>query len=397
MSRPVLLLDISRLVRRFEYFGGPTGIDRVDFQYARWLLRQELFEPMPVAMGRSGLFAIPLPAAEKIFGELERRWHADAPPGFGREDRSALRFYGERLVSRIARWRVLAGAHRPKLDGRRAVYLNVSQDGLDLPQNYAGLPCAKVALIHDVIPLTHPEYDTPRLVDLHRRRIEAVAAHFDHVIGISEATVDALSAAAGPKKYGTTIVPLAPALTTADEPMQFDRPTFVHLSTINRRKNAALILHVFRELAAHGEPPHLALVGRRGNDTTAVELIDRCPALQRVTTVYGALNDQEAAPILAGARALLTPSFAEGFGLPIVEAHAMGVPVVASDIPAHREVGGDGALYVSPLDGNGWRDAILSLARDEERAAALRSAIPRPRTWDDHFAVVGPLLADQAR
>ena len=59
------------------------------------------------------------------------------------------------------------------------------------------------------------------------------------------------------------------------------------------------------------------------------------------------------------------PSFAEGYGLPVVEAIAAGVPVIASDIPVFHEVGGGRLLTIDPTDGPAWRSAICQFWRDE--------------------------------
>jgi len=397
MERPVLFLDISRLVRRYENFGGPTGIDRVELVYARWLARQKTFEPVAVTRGRGGLLALRPQALATVADTLERRFAAPDPPGFGREARSPARYAAERATRRLARWRLLAGAALPSARGRASVYLNVGHDSLDTPQIHAGLTGAKVAFVHDVIPLTHPEYDTPRSTALHARRIATLAAHFDHVITISEATRAALEEIAPQRRFTTAAVHLGPALAAPPTPARFETPTFVHVSTLNRRKNTALLLHIWRDLAQLADPPRLVLIGRRGNDGTVIDLLDRCAALRPVVSAPGALDDGETARLLAGARALLSPSFAEGFGLPLVEAHVMGVPAVASDIPAHREVAREGTIHLCPLDGHGWRDTILALARDDTRHAALRAAIRPPATWQDHFAAVEPTLAALAR
>ena len=398
MTPPILFFDISRLIRRYENFGGPTGIDRVEVQYAAWLARQRVFEPVAVTRSRAGLVAVSPASFRVVMDELNRRWQADVPPGFGREHRSAVRFLAERVHGRLARWRLLAGARAPETGGRPSVYLNVGQDGLDTPQNYASLPGARAALIHDVIPLTHPEYDTARAVTLHGRRVAALAGHFDHVITNSEATRhDLLAQIDGPPRFSSATAYLAPALVASPAPARFDAPTFVHLSTINRRKNLALLLHVWKSFAGLDDAPRLAIIGRRGNDGTALELLDRCAALKPLVTFHGALNDTDAAPIVAGARALLTPSFAEGFGLPIVEAHAMGVPVIASDLPAHREIGGAMTPYLDPLDGPAWRETILAFARDNELHERQRAAIRPPARWEDHFASVEPTLLALAR
>jgi len=81
------------------------------------------------------------------------------------------------------------------------------------------------------------------------------------------------------------------------------------------------------------------------------------------------------------ARALLSPSFIEGYGLPVVEALALGEPVIASDIASHREIGGDRVRLIDPLDGPAWKAAI-ERAMDERTQASPYA----PESWPDYFA-----------
>ncbi len=99
--------------------------------------------------------------------------------------------------------------------------------------------------------------------------------------------------------------------------------------------------------------------------------------------------------MVAGARAVLLPSFAEGFGMPVAEALAAGMPVILSDIDALREVGGDAPDYLDPLDGIGWRAAIEDYATPgspRREAQVRRLADWRPCTWDRHMDIVLDLI-----
>jgi glycosyltransferase involved in cell wall biosynthesis len=92
---------------------------------------------------------------------------------------------------------------------------------------------------------------------------------------------------------------------------------------------------------------------------------------------------------------LLFPSFAEGYGLPLIEALAAGVPVIASDLPAFREVAGDLPLYLDPIDGLGWLDAVLAFAKAQQPARQAQLARLReyvPPTWAQHFGRVDAWL-----
>jgi glycosyltransferase involved in cell wall biosynthesis len=159
-----------------------------------------------------------------------------------------------------------------------------------------------------------------------------------------------------------------------------------------------LLLHLWRDLAARfgDAAPRLVLLGRRGwENENILDLLDRCAALRGLVRECGTPGDAEVASLLAGSQALLFPSFAEGYGLPLAEALALGVPALCSDLPALREVGGAVPDYLDPLDGAAWRRAVLDYAdpASSTRAAQLRRLAGwRAPGWDAHFDAVDALL-----
>ncbi len=140
------------------------------------------------------------------------------------------------------------------------------------------------------------------------------------------------------------------------------------------------------------------LVGARGWESENVfDMLDRCPGVRDLVIEHRALPDIAMARLLRGARAVLLPSFAEGFGLPLIEGMALGTPVLCSDNPVLRETGGAVPEYLHPLDGVGWRQAILDYAAPQSprRAAQLgRLKGWQPGSWDDHFAAVDALIEE---
>ena len=104
----------------------------------------------------------------------------------------------------------------------------------------------------------------------------------------------------------------------------------------------------------------------------------------RVFTV-GPVDDATLSGLYAAATALCFPSLAEGFGLPVLEAMAAGLPVVASDIEVVREVAGDAARLVPPGDVGAWRHALEDVATDPatlQRMAAAGRARAGRFSWD---------------
>jgi glycosyltransferase involved in cell wall biosynthesis len=101
--------------------------------------------------------------------------------------------------------------------------------------------------------------------------------------------------------------------------------------------------------------------------------------------------------LLLESRALLMPSFAEGYGLPIVEALSAGVPVIASDIPVFREIGHGRLMTIDPTDGPRWRAAINAFIKEDspERAACLcKLEEYSPPDWPGCFDKVEAFLDD---
>jgi glycosyltransferase involved in cell wall biosynthesis len=233
------------------------------------------------------------------------------------------------------------------------------------------------------------------------RRVETFAGLSDGIIVNSNATANDL----GPQLSQSL---QQPGLLCA--PLGIDTPTpdphypipngayFVCIGTIEPRKNHLLLLNTWRVLADRlgVEAPKLLLIGRRGwENENILDMLDRCPGLVGLVREYRGLPDKAVASLLQGARALLFPSFAEGYGLPLAEALALGVPAICSDLPALREVGGDAPEYLDPLDGLGWRRLIMNYAEPDSRmrdAQVERISFWSRPSWEQHFALVDPFL-----
>lgn len=393
-----IILDLSRLLSR-SFHAAPTGIDRVEYVYAR-----ELLERMPDRLS----FAAVHPAGGY----------------YGRLNSAAVRQF---LASTAAKWRnpglydaaegkaaairhMFATRPRPVPRATRPrIYLQVSPHHLDDPKQVGAILRAEgakfVTLVHDVIPLSHPEFARPQGAEEHLRRVRSVDAFAHGIIGNSQATIDAL---APHLRRGLEGRAIRVAHFGADAPDIFgapredvpDRPYFVYISTIEPRKNHLLLLNIWRRLVETmgDEAPMLVLIGRRGwENENVIDMLERGEVLRGHVIEAGEVSDNRMQALLAHARAMLMPSFIEGFGMPVVEALAAGVPVICSDIIAHREVGGDAPDYLDPLDGLGWMRMICAyVAEDSPERAAQRARIAQWRapTWRDYFDIITGLLEE---
>ncbi len=157
-----------------------------------------------------------------------------------------------------------------------------------------------------------------------------------------------------------------------------------------------LLLQIWRRMAERKKPddvlPKLVLVGRRGWEAENVfDMLDRCPGLEGHVIEASRMADGHVEDLIRGARALLLPSFAEGYGMPIAEALELGVPVICSDLPALREVGRDVPEYLDPLNGGDWISAVKAYALPasaRRKAQMERLANWRPTSWGEHVATV---------
>lgn len=396
-SRPIIWLDVSRLLWRV-FRGNLTGIDRVELAYAEHLLEAEdEVETHLVGFDYRGGFRL-LPDAQA------RRLVRAVRPALAAGRLAELRRQAMGLLTAG----VAGLLPRPSSAGRAPVYLNVSHHPLHHGTAIARLlretGARFVPLMHDLIPLDWPEFAPPAEVGRHRRRLDTVNALADAVLTNSTTTAAVLRPRLRPglpiiaAPLGVTpVLPTPGAVAVAQ-----GRPYFLVVGTIEPRKNHLLLLHAWRRMAASGRGliPLLLLVGRRGWENEQVlDVLERGPLAGREVRELGGLNDGDLAGLMRGACALLMPSFAEGFGLPVAEALAQGVPVIASAIPAHQEVGAGVPEFLDPYDLPAWQAMIENYTipgsplREAQMLRLRGWSAPR---WEAHMRTAIALLSEVA-
>ena len=219
------------------------------------------------------------------------------------------------------------------------------------------------------------------------------------VIANSADSVQALGAFA--KEAGIAIPPALIAPLGVDvtrqaptAPSPLDVPYFVMLGTIEGRKNHALLLRVWRRLIERmgQQTPRLVIIGQRGWQADDIfRELDGDAALRPHVRELGRCDDAEMWRWLVSARALLFPSLVEGQGLPLIEALAAGVPVLASDLAVFRETAGAIPDYLGPQDDAAWEAAVADYAAQHSGARAQQICRMQgfvPPDWDGHFRTV---------
>lgn len=179
------------------------------------------------------------------------------------------------------------------------------------------------------------------------------------------------------------VVPLAPRRfvenAAGSPPESRGRPYVLAVGTVEPRKNLARTLAAHARLVTRGIDADLVVVGQRGWLTR--DAMDAVARSSRVTWEESA-SDERLGALYRGAAALAYPSLGEGYGLPVAEAMAMGVPVVTSAGTACAEVAGDAALLVDPYSVDAIEGALGRILEDPSVAAALRArGLTRAAGW----------------
>jgi len=230
--------------------------------------------------------------------------------------------------------------------------------------------------VHDLIPQTVPEL-TPIARARHRAIMKGMLAVADHIVTVSETSRRAIIDEFGypADKITNTYQPGridGPELVTLEQaglPDLKRRGFYLAIGTIEKRKNIGRLIEAY---LASGVPAPLVLAGAEGFEAAA-ELkpaegyrvgIDKALGDGPGILTLGYTSALTIQGLLQNARALLFPSLAEGFGLPIVEAMAVGTPVMTSRGGATGEVAGDAALLVDPLNVTDMAAAIGALEKN---------------------------------
>jgi O-antigen biosynthesis alpha-1,2-mannosyltransferase len=297
------------------------------------------------------------------------RAHPETPFDFYYRAHRYLRARGLDLPPNAHR-RLLAGPFAPR---RADLFHGLNQRLPDVPLRRA------IATFHDLFVMTG-EYSTAEFRARFTVQAHAAAARADAIITVSEFTrSQVVSLLKVPESkvhvvhHGTRVLP---------RPARDRRPVILSVGAIQKRKNIARLVDAFETVDPEWT---LVLAGSQGYGSA--EILDRIrnsPARDRVQ-VTGYVTPAALAEWYAAAMVFAFPSLDEGFGMPLLEAMAAGVPVLTSNRSALPEVAGDAALLVDPDDGEALSEALRELTRNSAlREDLARRGAERARlfTWE---------------
>lgn len=376
------LIDVSLLVDHYLKKKSPTGIDRVSLAYVRRYRKNAL----ALVFFRGRWSCLDENTSQKIFGILL-------------SEENASSFAIRKMIFR--------NYFKKEINCRDKLLLHTSHTGLDQKKYLRAVTQKKVKpfyFLHDLIPLTHPEFCDSKAPIFHLQRLLTMKKTGCGLILNSKDTENRLLSYAEKNHWALPKLLVAPlgieSQTISKHQKLIPQDYFVILGTIESRKNHLVIMNVWRRLAEEkvAPIPKLIVIGKRGWECEQVfDMLDRCPAIKEHVIEISNCSDSALITWLFYARALLFPTFTEGYGLPLVEALSLGVPVIASNLKVFHEIAGSIPEYLDPLDGLGWFQIIKDYAdeNNEKREAQLnRIKNFKQWTWNDHFEMVDNFLDD---
>lgn len=203
----------------------------------------------------------------------------------------------------------------------------------------------KVTTYHDVVPIKYPQWSHPKIVAVHKRRLQIVEKEIDQVIAVSESTKKDLMAISKIPAEKITVIHEGPSA--------------------NFKPQSAEKIRIFKQKYKLPDKFVLAIggVGERKNLQRIKEASkDYNLVITGQTIPWLGLDELEL--LYASASVLLYSSLYEGFGLPILDAFSVGCPVITSNVSSMPEIGGDASLYVDPLRVEDIKNKLHSIIED---------------------------------
>jgi glycosyltransferase involved in cell wall biosynthesis len=408
-AQPLLLFDAAVLGKRTASGSGFTSIARVAKRHiaalagsGEWrpvLCSSESVADLPVAALEAAPFLEPAGPVRMSHGRAflsvvggVRRLVARSPREVVAGGLAGASPRPPGILRRIARAAVSGPAARARAIPRSLLReARVFHSPLLLfPEAVLSHPrIARVLTVHDIFGLSHPELCCADHERWDRERLAGVRPS-DVVIAVSEWTrgevlarhpvLPAERVVVAPLAAGPAFHPCGDpdAIRTVKERYAIppDEPYLLMLAQYDLRKNFDGIVRAFAEVVRQEKVPGLRLVlagsFKSGTlESAGIASLPGAAALRGRIHVTGWIDEEDLSPLYSGAEAFLFPSFAEGFGLPPLEAMACGTPVVASNVTAVPEVVGDAGILVTPGDDDALAQAILAVVSSSSARADL--------------------------
>jgi glycosyltransferase involved in cell wall biosynthesis len=313
---------------------------------------------------------------EILFGLA--RSHADSRFLFCYRPHRVIKSLSESLPVNASR-RVLSYSNPP----RGATLFHALNQRIE----YAAKSIPAVATFHDLFVLSG-DYSTPEFRDQFAKQARAAAERSDLIIAVSKFTAGQVHDLLKVPESRIRVIPHGTRQPQSPPPGDDARENLIlHVGAIQKRKNLIRLIEAFESITgAHADSWRLVLAGAASGfqSQEIISRIARSPARAQIK-VTGYISETALEDFYRRARIFAFPSLDEGFGIPVIEAMARGVPVLTSNRSALPEAAGGAALLVDPTDQESIAEGLTKLVNDPELRSELRNkglARAARATWD---------------
>lgn len=265
----------------------------------------------------------------------------------------------------------------------------------------------QIVTMHDISPLDHPEWYSPIFVAWYRLMMPRLAKQAKKIITDSDFSKQRILDRFNIRSEKVIVIPCGVDHTRfrtySDEEIakikeKYDLPQtyLLAVGSLNPRKNLSTLFKAWEKIYDVSNAVQLVVVGTTGKAFRSL-LLDNFPAQVRF---LGFIQDYDLPLLYAGASCFIFPSSYEGFGLPVLEAMAVGVPVIASNATSIPEVIGDAGIQFNPMDVEKLASGIMQILNDDKlRREMIQSGLHRAKlfSWEktrDH--IWNELMASRA-
>jgi len=218
-----------------------------------------------------------------------------------------------------------------------------------------------VSTFHDLFVMTS-EYSTPEFRQRFAAQARVAAERSDLIITVSRFTAGQVEALLHVEPARIRVVPHGARRISPDAPARKRERMILFVGAIQRRKNVVRLIEAFEQVAPGWT---LVLAGSTGfGAEEALERIEASPRKEDIR-VLGYVTDAVLEDLFQRASVFAFPSLDEGFGMPVLDAMAHGLPVLTSNVSAMPEVAGDAALLVNPADTTSIAEGLVRLTEDQ--------------------------------
>lgn len=230
------------------------------------------------------------------------------------------------------------------------------------------LPARFVVTVHDVSFRRFPHWFPRGRAAVMDRAVSRAVREAGLVVAVSHAMADEICAEFADAAGKVRVVPngAAKAVPRDERRVPQAPPYLLYVGNLVARKNLRRLVAAFAQARRESGYRDLRLKLVGGGDPREAVLAAQYNGVRDAVDVLGRVEPAELATLYSGSLAVTYVSLYEGFGLPVLEALAYGKPLVASDIPAHREIAGSCPVYVDPRDTGAIAEGLVSVIADPE-------------------------------